>query len=72
MTNPRELREAALSMRVQHPLSHPRHEMWEQMARLMEKAALGVHPEALLEQVSLVGQAYNAAVDRPDISSDGV
>lgn len=55
--DPQTRREAALAMREQHPVSHPRHAMWDALAAQVEsdRGAL------------LVAQTYLAAVDRPDI-----
>lgn len=62
----RILRETAMSMREHHPIGHPRHEMWEQFALMMEEtAAANVCPDRVLA----VCETYLAAVDRPDITS---
>lgn len=62
-------REAATSARELHPISHPRHEMWEQLARLWEGCA--ARPELAAQALYILAltaaRAYLAAVDRPDI-----
>lgn len=63
----RTLREAATSMRELHPMSHPRHEYWEQMALMLEEtAAANVCPD----RVCSVAITYLASVGRPDITSE--
>lgn len=59
----RILREAAQSMRELHPISHPRHEMWDRMARLCESVAAGGAGGQVLE----IAIAYLATVGRPDL-----
>jgi hypothetical protein len=64
----RILRETATLMKEHHPTSHPRHEMWSEMAKLMEEAAKPIHDHDLLRHLAMpVAQAYCAAVGRPDL-----
>ena len=67
-----ELRSAALSMREQHPMSHPRHEMWFTLAEWLEGVAM--LPDYMrgseFESALKVARAYNSAIERPDITSD--
>jgi len=73
----RLLREAATQMREQHPVSHPRHEMWDLMAAVLEESASrqAVLDDSLSVPATPVGvgavvrvaRSYLAAVGRPDV-----
>jgi len=66
----RTLRDAATQMREQHPVSHPRHEMWWELASLLEYIAnpdLSCAGTETTSRVLFVARAYLAAVERPDI-----
>lgn len=62
----REARQAATSMREQHPSSHPRHEMWFALADFIDDQ-VRFFGKALPAKVLNVVRAYNAAIDRPDL-----
>lgn len=61
--NRRTLRAAAQSMRELHPISHPRHEMWDLMGGLCETVANGAAGGIVLA----IAHSYLATVDRPDL-----
>jgi hypothetical protein len=52
-------------MREHHPIGHPRHEMWFELAKIMEQAAIA--NSDLQPQILATARAYQAAVPRPDV-----
>lgn len=70
----RTMREAATSMREEHGISHPRHEMWFEFAGLLEVTARDLLTTSMYrvttEPILRVARAYLAARSRPDIDGE--